>query len=328
MKTLALTILLALATTTPALADEAGDKQLAQKLLGEGLELLNQNKPTEALAKFRSAYGAYPSPSLLLNIGTTLRTLGRHAEAANAYARWLLARANPQHRAEVEEILADLDRRVGRVSIEVDAGASLTVDGKPVDLAGDVIRLEPGAHAIVASLADGRAARATVQVRAGETETVKLAVEPKNTNEGADTGAGADTATDADAAPGPIVTKPASGGGSGTVLKIAGISTAAIGLIAVGVGVKYGLDARDINDQLEGVGPMDMWSQELFDKFDEGESAETKFIAFTAIGGAAIIAGGVMSYLGFTRGGGGGDSLALAPSVTGDSAGWVVSGRF
>lgn len=329
MKTLALSIFLAVATATAAHAD---DKTDAQKLLDEGVALLNQSKPADALAKFERAYALYPAPALLLNIGTSLRALGRHAEAANAYARWIQAKTNPQQRAEVEEILSELDAQVGKVTLELDVSdAQITVDGKPVVPAGKLLRLEVGSHAIVASK-DGKTARATVQIRPGSNETVSLGLAPKATtpdtgdNTGDDSGPPPDTG---DTGPDPEIgiTKPASGGGSGTVLKIAGISTAALGVIAVGVGVKFGLDAKDINDELEGVGPMDSWNQELLDKFDEGESAETKFIVFTAIGAAAVIGGGVMTYLGFTSGSGD-ESIALAPSVTGDSAGWVVSGRF
>lgn len=332
IKTAALVIFLALATASAAHAD---DKAGAQKLTSEGLALLDQSKPAEALAKFERAYALYASPTLLLNMGTALRALGRHAEAANAYARWIQARTNPQQRAEVEEILQELDAQVGVVTLDIDvSGADVTVDGSSVEPAGKELRLEPGSHAIVASKG-GKTARATVQIRPGGNETVSLSLGSDTTKpDTPDTGDTGDTnkpppdISDADPDHEIGITKPAEGGGSGTALKIAGISTAVVGLVAVGVGVKFGLDAKNINKDLEDVGPMDTWNQELLDKFDEGESAETRFIVFTAVGGAAVIAGGVLSYFGFTSGSSEVDSLALTPAVTGDSAGWVVSGSF
>ena len=329
MKTL-ITVIATVLTlaAAPASAQPQGDRARAQELLREGNELLDKQQYASALAKFQAAYDAFPSPMLLLNIGTSLRSLGRNAEAANAYARWIRAKTNPQKLAEVEEALRELDKQVARIEIEVsEPGAKVTVDGQSLDAALEVVRLEPGSHTISAQKDGFKPATQTIQAAAGQSESITLTLErdptttpdPEQPAAGTEPGAGEPDTT--------ITQSPE--GGSGTVLKIAGISTAAVGLVALGVGVKYGLDAKSINEDLESVDSSGAWTPELLAKEDEGKSAEKKLIIFTAVGGAAIIAGGVLSYLGFTTGGDASeDSLAVAPSIGAESLGWVISGRF
>ena len=65
------------------------EKVKARSLLKEGVRLLNASQFATALRKFEDAYAAFPSAKILVNIGTAQSGLGRPADAANTYQRYL-----------------------------------------------------------------------------------------------------------------------------------------------------------------------------------------------------------------------------------------------
>jgi hypothetical protein len=104
----------------------------------------------------------------------------------------------------------------------------------------------------------------------------------------------------------------------GGTLRLVGIITAGAGLVGIGVGVKFGLDASKTDDDLSGhTGP---WTTEEMEAVKAGESAEKKQIIFTAVGAGLVVTGGVLYYLGYRAG--------VAPVVSASSAGLVVAGSF
>ena len=324
-----LALLIVLLGTRSAHADDAG-KARAQILLSEGNKLLAGGDNGGALAKFEAAYDAYPSPSLLLNIGTTLRALGRNAEAANAYARWVRAKQNPERLAEVEEALAELDSKVAGLEISVNQpGAVVTVDGKTIstELLKGVVRLEPGRHVVAASKRGFSAAKSEVSISAGKKETVKLELEAEGRTV-------ASKPLESTEPSGMGEEKVSSGGASGRGLRIAGLSAAGVGLLSIAIGVKFGLDARSLESELDDEGDRlnDAglpWTEAFLDKQAEGDSAEKKFIIFTAVGGAAIVAGGVLYVLGRSAANDESErAVAITPTLGPDSAGWAISGSF
>ncbi len=306
------------------------DKEQAQKLLSEGNTLLASGDNNGALAKFEAAYAAYESPSLLLNIGTTLRALGRNAEAANAYAQWVRAKQNPERLAEVEEALAELDQKLGGVRIEINKpGASVTIDGTPVkaELLADVVRLEPGPHVIIAKKSGLSDVTRRVDVSAGAQKTVKI--EFDLVAAGTTTGAGSESSSDAGGEESTgtgseMIDSPAPSAGRG--MRFAGLGVAGVGLLSVAVAVKFGLDSKNISNELDEHDGA--WTSELLAKEDEGKSAETKMIVFAAVGGVAIAAGATLYVLGHMAGKRAEESIALTPVLSDDTVGWAVSGSF
>jgi len=82
----------------------------------------------------------------------------------------------------------------------------------------------------------------------------------------------------------------------GMLQRLGGFVLIGAGAIAVGVGVKKGLDAQSIADELsdhEGA-----WTDAQIARDDEGRSANKQMIIFTAIGAGAIITGGVFYLIG------------------------------
>ena len=83
-------------------------------------------------------------------------------------------------------------------------------------------------------------------------------------------------------------------------LRWAGLGTMAAGATVMAIGAYFGIDARnqarEIEDRTE-----PGTDQELNDAFDDGNSAEARFVVLTSVGAAAAITGGVVWYLGHRR---------------------------
>jgi hypothetical protein len=124
----------------------------AQALLTEGFHQLRLRAYDQALANFLEAYARFPSPRILLHIASTLRDMGRLADAANTYARYL---AEPPGGAErvgdVQQLLLELDRHLAVLDVRVVArGSHVSIDGGPEVAVGStlVTRVRPGLHLI------------------------------------------------------------------------------------------------------------------------------------------------------------------------------------
>jgi tetratricopeptide (TPR) repeat protein len=74
-----------------------------------------------------------------------------------------------------------------------------------------------------------------------------------------------------------------------------GIGIATVGAVLLGLGAKFGIDARDASNELE-AHTMGNWTDALLAKQSEGKSAEKKMFAFTALGGVSVVGGGVLSF--------------------------------
>ena len=159
--------------------EEAPDSKAAAKaLVKAAFEHVYEGEHALALEKFERAHDLFPSPKILLNIGTTLNKLGRYAESAALYERYLRhPETDASREAEVRRELADVIERVAhlRILVNVD-GATIVVDGKPVRLGeGGEVRVDPGSHSIVASKKDHKTRTVSAfDVKARETRTVRL----------------------------------------------------------------------------------------------------------------------------------------------------------
>src|SRR5579863_380874 len=113
----------ALLVSSVAVAEPDTQKGDAQSLMASGVKLLSAKDYLGALAVFKTAYERFPSAKILLNIGTTLKLLGRDADAANAYQRFLEALdTDRKRRGEIEKLLAQIDKSVGTVALTVTPG--------------------------------------------------------------------------------------------------------------------------------------------------------------------------------------------------------------
>ena len=134
------------------LVDNPKQRPLAQALMTEGVHQLRQHAYDQALANFLEAYAKLPSPRILLNIGATLQDMGRLADAANTYQRYLGDPAAGSERiAEVKNELVELDRELTILTVRVSPrGSDISIDGGPYITVGSTLltRVRPGIHLV------------------------------------------------------------------------------------------------------------------------------------------------------------------------------------
>lgn len=127
-------------------------KALAQALMTEGVKQLLDKQFDQALANFLEAYNKFPSPQILLNIAGTLSDMGRTADAANTYQRYLLDPATgPARVAEVKQILNTLDAELTILTVKVTPkGSEISIDGGPFIAVGVSLmtRVRAGLHLV------------------------------------------------------------------------------------------------------------------------------------------------------------------------------------
>lgn len=161
---LALVVLASPARAQPAAAPLAPvqDRALAvpdpamrartEALLVEGIKQLAARAFDQALANFLEAYAQTPNPQILLDIAATLREMGRRADAANTYQRYLADPATgPARVAEVKQLLLELDTQLTILDVRVrPRGAEISIDGGPFIPVGSslVTRVRPGIHLV------------------------------------------------------------------------------------------------------------------------------------------------------------------------------------
>lgn len=115
---------------------------------------------------------------------------------------------------------------------------------------------------------------------------------------------------------------PAPSGKPGAGLRIAGITSAAVGVAGIGLGIGFGLHANTLHDEAFPRPPASYDDA----KYQSSKTYRTlEWVSFTA-GGALIVTGGLLYYFGWSA-----ESdapVALAPLVTPGTAGAMLAGRF
>jgi hypothetical protein len=153
-------------------------EQEARVHFDRGLKRLDAREYERALEEFRAAWELWQNPKILLNVGTVLRELGREAAAANAYARYVHdPSGDPARVGEINRLLADLDRRLGRLEIhKTDEVTRVLIDRQPMAPWEDAaaVRVAPGSHQITGERRGGPPIVANVRVAAQESVTVEL----------------------------------------------------------------------------------------------------------------------------------------------------------
>jgi hypothetical protein len=135
-----------------AALDEAHARYVA------GNRAVEQGRWADALVDFEKAYALSGVPAALFNVATTLRALGRHREARDAFAL-LLSRHGPKLdpavKKDAERMRAEAAARVGTLVLEELPSRTpelhVYVDGAPAADGGArplSIEVDPGKHAL------------------------------------------------------------------------------------------------------------------------------------------------------------------------------------
>lgn len=165
---------LALANAAPAFA-EAPQKE-AGTHFERGVTLYGESDYAGALVEFKRAYEIAPNPLVLYNIGQANFQLRNYATALEFLERYRdEAGASAPHAAEVEQSIAALKSRVGRLTVTANLAAEVTMDDEPrgkAPLTGILVSV--GRHKIVVKHAGSPTQERTVEIAAGDTRDEKF----------------------------------------------------------------------------------------------------------------------------------------------------------
>ncbi len=81
-----------------------------EALNARGLELFDKKQYEQGVEEFEKAYGLSPLPGFLYNMALGKRMLGRCAESAELYRRYLVADPKAKNRKKVEARLEEMER--------------------------------------------------------------------------------------------------------------------------------------------------------------------------------------------------------------------------
>lgn len=109
----------------------------------------------------------------------------------------------------------------------------------------------------------------------------------------------------------------------GKWLRIGGMATAGLGVVFLGVGVKYGLDAKNASNDISGHDGA--WDKDTLSLEKSGPRAERRMLVFTALGAAALAGGGVLYWMGMRTTE---EGPTVTPTGSADEVGLAVVGSF
>ena len=237
----------------------------------DGNDLATSGDYVDALAKFDAAYQIVPSPKLLLNIGTTQRLLGRNADAATTYQKYLTDPGrDPKREDEVRKLIADIDRVVARIRIWVSTkDAIVKLDGREIGHGqlDATVRVDPGQHTVLADKPGMSAGVVTETLAAGQAITIQAEPAPPTTVE------------------------------SGRIQRIAGIVVGSAGVASAIVGgVMGGLALKTNNDAKKECSTKDptLCSQKGVDLGKTATTYATTSTVTLAVGGGLFAVGTIM----------------------------------
>lgn len=173
---LLVTLLFALLLPLSARASEAQAEleRRAGEHFDHAVELYGEGNLDAALVEFERAYELVPNARVLFNLAQVQAERHQYAAAIGLYERYL-EQAGPnvssERRGEVEQELARLQKRVGRLWVETDVdGAKLFLDDELAATLplGRELPLDPGVARLRLEAPDGRTASRVLKVASGD----------------------------------------------------------------------------------------------------------------------------------------------------------------
>jgi tetratricopeptide (TPR) repeat protein len=162
----------------PSGAQQQGENEteIARQRFREGVAHYDKQEYEKARLAFLQAYMLKPHPAVLLNLAQSELRAGRHAEAAENFAKYI--RQNPTAPAmdHAKAGFEEARQRVIELNVQVNAsGASISVDGADVGRSPlpNVLYLMPGRHTVLARKGSASAERVLDAV-AGRREYIAL----------------------------------------------------------------------------------------------------------------------------------------------------------
>jgi len=265
----------------------------------EGEVLARVGRYSEAIDKFKGADRIKPAAAnaCLIALAYTRRELWPQAEIWLATCRDRATRADPAPAwaptaaQQIRDRLAAAN--VAPVEIVVSPSeAEVTVSSFALDekFAARTIHLPMGHHAFIATAPGYEDGHAELVVEDKTRKRVEITLKRRG-----------------------IVTRGPRG------FRIAGVVVGGAAVVAAGVGVAFGVQAKSAADKLSGH-TMDMWTPADEATYNRGQTANDRMIYAYVASGALLVTGGVLYYVGART--------HLEPFATPTSAGVTIEGRF
>ncbi len=170
-------------------ASEADGRERSRAMFRKGVLQLRSQDWAAARASFEVAWGLYPHPSILLNLGVARLRTDDPVRAEQDLVRFLSedVGASPEELAGAREALGEARTKLATVRVEASpAIARVAVDGRAVETVrradpGSVtvvaeVRLKPGRHSVVAEADGYTSSKREVDVTAKSEAFVKVAL--------------------------------------------------------------------------------------------------------------------------------------------------------
>jgi len=338
------------ATLTRDLAAEP--RNAAEVRAQKGKAALGAGDAATAIAEYEAAHAIWPEPDYLFQIGQAHRLAGATAKALMSFARYLAvapdganAGAARSLSAELSSLLSDDERRsADSAEAEGTLSAAMRSAGQAVVLAEQAA---DSAEQVLKAVQDGAARRTSEVLQAADLAEHKAAIAAQDETlaREAATRLGAPTRADGVAADAARARSAAERGrraadealrlseragllfGSAArpgspKLRLAGYITMGVGVALIGGGIYFALQAKAASDD---VSEATVWSAALDDQFETGQRDEKLMYGLYAVGGAAVIGGGLMYLFGRP---GRARRTEVTPSASASGAGVLVRGSF
>lgn len=262
-------------------------KAEAKALYDKGINHYNLGEFDPAIAAFRQAYGISSAPGLLFNIAQAFRLKKDYEQASYFYTTYLRLKPDAPNRADVEARIAEMK--------------TLLEDQKKLGTSPPVGTVNP----------EGDTGNKVTTPTTTTTTPTKPAVTVGQVDPGGQAGEG-DQSDQGDDVP---VADP------GATMKKAGIATMAVGGALVITGIIFGRMASSAESDLNALNMGGTWTQADQDTYDSGQRNNKIAIVSLVVGGAAVVTGGALYFLGRSKSS---TSVAIVPTRTGTTVavGW------
>jgi hypothetical protein len=307
----------------PATPEEARRTTLYK----EGFDAATAGRWADARDRFAAALAIRSSPKVLFSLAQAEEQLGQLAAAGRDYARALdgaKAAGEADVAAASQSAKAALEPRVPTVRVVVQGapGATAKLDDQPFAV-GTPVPVDPGTHRLVISAPGMRDAQATVAI----SERQRLDVPVRLEVAGADATPTTVSPTASDAAPAGQDGSQPEAGHSAFPWRAVGLIAAGAGVVTLGVGSYFGLQAKSKNDQSNSSGCSgdtcsSSAAQTRRDAISAGNTSTVLFLA-----GGVLAAGGIVLWL-VAPSSDGSSGVSVSPMALGAGGGLTLAGRW
>ncbi len=302
---------------------QTSSSDLAREELKKGYELKKAGHCDQAMAHLQESVRLDPEIKALANLAECEETLGKVVIAGKHWRsvqQLAAVGANAAIEADAEKHVADVTARAAAVTVHVavDApqGTQVTLDDAPLasaDLAAP-IAVDPGKHTFVARAGGREPGTVIVELAPGQKKEIVVAPAPATAAQSA--GPPASTRGADPPAPTPPQATPA----SGVPWKPIGLVTAVAGVVGLGVGAVFGIEAMSDKSSAHCNGTT-CASAGSVSELTSAQSAGTTSTIFFLAGGALAAAGATIWLLAPS-------SVQVSPALGSNGAGLSLRTRW